>query len=306
MKILLTGATGFIGGHLLSHCPEIQFRPVKRLNSQIQHQDPFFINELNGKTSWHGAFKDIDVIIHLAGLAHKKELDEQKYYEVNIQGTLHLAQEAARAGVKRFVFVSSIHVNGTMTTGTAFDEQQTPMPADSYAKSKFQAEQGLVQLADETGMEIVVIRPPLVYGAMASANFGKLVQLVMHSPVTPFGLSSNKRSLISVTNLSDFILTCTRHPAAAGHLFTIGEGEPVSTRELMDAIALGLNRSLTHVPVPNSLMSFAGKILGKEEMVQSLLSDLEVDFSKAEELLGWSPVETMEQAMGNLKKRYHV
>ncbi|MUK65305.1 NAD-dependent epimerase/dehydratase family protein [Aliivibrio fischeri] len=295
--ILLTGATGFIG-HYVSQ-KKLQIKYAVRDND-ASLTNSFVIKALDSKTNWQGAFNQIDSIIHLAGLAHSHRFTCDDYQSVNVDGTLHLAREAAIAGVKRFVFVSSIGVNGTATQQVPFSVDSEPAPHNAYAQSKYDAEIGLKKIADETGLEIVIVRPTLVYGPAAPGNFGALTRLVNKVPVLPFGLVSNKRDFISVQNLADLLVTCVNHPNAAGHTFLASDGKAVSIKDFSNAIAKGLNKQLIQLPVPVWCMRLAGKLLGKSIMVEQLVGDLEVDSSNAQEVLGWLPPYTMQESMHSL------
>jgi nucleoside-diphosphate-sugar epimerase len=295
--ILLTGATGFIG----SYIPKIkqEFRFVTR-DCNINSIHTFYIEVLNGTTNWQGAFTNIDAIIHLAGLAHSHDFSTQDYQEVNVEGTLHFAREAAKIGVKRFVFVSSIGVNGTATQAMPFSSGSNPHPHSTYAQSKFDAEIGLKKIAQETGLELVIVRPTLVYGPNAPGNFGALTRLVNKVPVLPFGGTKNKRNFIAVQNLADLLVTCANHPDAVGHTFLASDGQAVSTKDFTNAIAKGLNKRVIQLPISVWLMRLTGKLLGKSVMVEQLVGNLEVDSSNVQEVLGWTPPYTMQQVMHSL------
>ncbi|OCH37503.1 NAD-dependent epimerase/dehydratase family protein [Aliivibrio fischeri] len=298
MNILLTGGFGFIGQQVVKLSP-IK-RKVVRMGESYSGSSVHQIDTLNTTTNWQGAFTDINAIIHLAGLAHSNSFSELDYQEVNVDGTLHLANEAAKSGVKRFVFVSSIGVNGTATQQVPFSVDSEPKPHNAYAQSKYDAEIGLKKIADETGLEVVIVRPTLVYGPAAPGNFGSLTRLVNKVPVLPFGLTNNKRDFVSVQNLADLLVTCANHPKAAGHTFLASDGETVSIKDFTYAIAKGLNKQLIQLPVPLWCMRFAGKLVGKSIMVEQLVGNLEVDSSNAQEVLGWIPPYTMQQAMHSL------
>ena len=299
MKILLTGATGFVGKTLESFNSE-QFRCVIRKDKNQIFSDLFLIDNLNTSTSWNGAFVDCNAVIHLAGLAHSKLYLSDDYQAVNVDGTLHLASEAAKAGVKRFVFVSSIGVNGSSTKDSPFSLNSELQPHNNYAQSKYNAELGLKKIAEETGLEVVIVRPTLVYGANAPGNFGSLTKLVKILPILPFGLANNKRNFIAVQNLADLLLTCAKHPNAAGHTFLASDGETVSIKAFTNAIAKGLNKQLIQLPIPTSFIRFSGRVMRKSAMIEQLLGNLEVDSSNVHEVLGWVPPYTMEQAMASL------
>lgn len=300
MNILLTGGSGFIGQQIVKLSP-IK-RQVVRIGESHSGSSVHQIDTLNTTTNWQGAFTNINTIIHLAGLAHSNSFSVQDYQDVNVDGTLHLANEAAKAGVKRFVFVSSIGVNGIATQQIPFSICSEPTPHNTYAQSKYDAELGLKKIAQETGLEVVIVRPTLVYGPNAPGNFGSLTRLVNKIPVLPFGLVNNKRNFISVQNLADLLITCASVPKAAGHTFLASDGQTVSIKDFTNAIAEGLGKRIIQLPIPVWLMRLAGKLLGKSVMVEQLVGNLEVDSSNAQEVLGWTPPYTMQQSMTFLKE----
>lgn len=217
MNVLLTGSTGFVGRHLVAK--HGIFKHVVRTNDVNFLSSVYIVESINAKTNWSNAFEGVDVVIHLAGLAHSEHHSTLHYQDVNVDGTLKLASEARKAGVQRFVFVSSIGVNGISTQSDPFSIKFAPAPHNDYARSKYEAELGLKKIAKETGLEVVIVRPTLVYGPNAPGNFGMLTKLVRKLPVLPFGLANNRRDFISVQNLADLLITCARRPEAAGHTF---------------------------------------------------------------------------------------
>lgn len=299
MTTLLTGSTGFVGRSVVELDPECKV--VLRENEQCRTNSSFIISQLDNNTVWDNAFHDINNIIHLAGLAHSHTFSGSDYQSVNVDGTLHLAREAAKAGVSRFVFVSSIGVHGTSTLEAPFSISSKLQPHNAYAKSKLDAELGLKKIASETGMELVIVRPTLVYGAYAPGNFGALTRLVSKVPFLPFGLAKNRRDFISVNNLADLLITCATHPNAGGHTFLASDGETVSTKQFTNAISKGLEKKVIQLPIPVSLIRLAGKLSGKSAMIEQLFGNLEVDSSNIKQVLGWTPPLTMEQAMASLR-----
>lgn len=302
MSILLTGSSGFIGGHFFNN------DKIKRIavrNEYNGHQwgcYKYHIDSLDGTTDWSGAFDGIDSIIHLAALAHALTCTNDDYQKVNVDGALHLAKQAALSGVKRFVFVSSIGVNGTSTQSEPFTFDAEAHPHNTYAQSKYDSELGLKKIAEETGLEVVIVRPTLVYGPDAPGNFGMLTKLVSKVPILPFGLAKNRRNFIAVQNLVDLLATCATHPDAAGHTFLASDPETLSTREFTNAIAEGLGKRVFQLPVPVSLMRFGGKLTGKSSMIEQLFGNLEVDSSNIKEVLNWTAPLTMKQAMKTLRE----
>ncbi|MFO7839748.1 MAG: SDR family oxidoreductase [Desulfosalsimonadaceae bacterium] len=306
MKILITGATGFIGSKLLQIlearaeklCALVRRKPCRQKGLEgvnwIEYDITGSMKELPEKIA------DIDIVVHLAARAHvmdDKLLDPlTKYRKVNVQGSLNLAQQAAAAGIKRFVFISSIGVNGNQSIGP-FTVNDPPNPIEPYAISKFEAEQSLRKFANETRMELVVIRPPLVYGPMASGNFRRLVRLVHKGLPLPLGLVHNKRSLVALDNLVDLILTCIDHPDAAGQTFMVSDGKDLSTPELIRKLAYAMGRPTRLLPVPQGLLRLGGFMMGKEKEVERLIGSLQVDISHTCDTLGWRPPVTADEAL---------
>ena len=298
-KVLITGATGFVGMHLVEL---IDFpRCVVRKQEPHQFSDFYEIDSLETTTDWSLAFDDVEAIVHLAGIAHMRDVNEATYRKVNKEGTLCLAKEAVKAGVKRFVFVSSIGVNGTVTHDAPFSIDTIAKPHNSYTQSKYDAEVGLRKIAEDTGLEVVIIRPTLVYGPDAPGNFGMLTKLVNKLPILPFGLANNQRDFIAVQNLADLLVTCTWSPDAAGYTFLANDGETVSTKEFTDMIARGLGKNVVQLPIPTSFMRLAGKLTGKSAMIEQLVGNLQVDSSNLKSVLNWTPPLTMKQAMATLR-----
>jgi len=286
-NILITGASGFVGTHFVNHLKN------NKVNYSVFSQRISFDYELCD-------YGKIVTIVHLAGLAHKKACTNEKNYEVNTQGTITLAQRAKMHGVKRFVFMSSTAVYGTSSQLSV--NENTPLsPITPFAKSKYQAEQGILKLAD-SDFEVVIIRSPLVYGQNAPANFALLSMLVAKLPILPFALTKNRRSYISAINLADFISVCVTHPKAAGEIFVISDGVAISTKDLTYAISKGINKNICQFPVPVLLMSLAAKFVGKGELAKQLFGNFELDCSKVRHKLNWTPPLTMAQAMKLLKE----
>ncbi|MFT5759456.1 MAG: nucleoside-diphosphate-sugar epimerase [Alteromonadaceae bacterium] len=304
MKVLLTGASGFVGSSLLKMLinkkqkVSVVVRNHLQINSSIEQIQ---VNEINSKTNW-SEITGYSIVIHCAGSAHGKGLDTLEHFrEINTNGTLHLAKEAFKKGMQRFIFISSIGVNGSKTN-KPFTEDSVPSPCSDYARSKHEAERGLTKLATELGFELVIIRPPLVYGASAPGNFGKLVKMVSKVPLLPFALSKNARSFISVNNLSDFIYQCAINPKAAGELFLISDGKDLSIKELTNLIANGLGEKRYQIPLPLNALKWVAKILGKEQLASQLLDDLQIDSSKSFQVLGWIPPEETSMAFKKIRE----
>jgi len=297
-KVLLTGVTGFVGGGVLRRLvaderyfasAAVRQHPALSLGSQV---NAFAVGDLTASTDWSAALVAADVVIHAAARAHimsDESIDPLvEYRSVNVDGTMALARQAVAAGVKRFIFISSIGVNGNINTAP-FKENNAPAPAEPYAQSKYEAEIALLQLASETGLEVVIIRPPLVYGANAPGNFGGLVKAISKGLPLPLGAVHNKRSLVALDNLVDLIITCIDHSAAANQIFLAGDGEDISTTQLLRGVARAMGKPSRLVPIPASWLMMAATMLGKKAVAQRLLGSLQVDISKAQQLLGWTP-----------------
>ena len=306
-RLLLTGVTGFVGTYLYDHYDifRVVVRSTEKSNFE-KYNDVFKINNLDGSTNWDGAFLNIDTIVHLAGLAHSSSSLPEEFDWVNTHGTIRFARAAALSGVKRFVFVSSIGVNGTHTKGKPFLISDPTRPHNEYAMSKYNAEVGLKKIAEETGLEVVIVRPTLVYGYNAPGNFGMLTKIVRKLPILPFGLTNNRRDFIAVQNLADLLVACAEHPDAAGNTFLASDGDTISIKQFTNAIAKGLGKKLYQLPVPVSLLRLAARLVGKSAMVEQLLCDLQVDSSNAFEVLGWRPPYTIEQAMASLNPKNNL
>ncbi|PPK51355.1 UDP-glucose 4-epimerase family protein [Marinobacter persicus] len=304
-KLLVTGASGFVGNSLKRRLAEYgHFSAVGAVRSTRQAELPGYIvvGDLDGSARWEQALEKVDVVVHTAARAHimKDEVPHPlaEYRKVNVDGTLNLARQAAEAGVRRFVFISSIKVNGEQTPlNQPFTAEDTPSPEDAYGISKREAEQGLQALAAETGMEVVIIRPPLVYGPGVKGNFASMIRLVEKGLPLPLGAIHNKRSLVALDNLVDLIITCIDHPAAANQVFLAGDGEDLSTTELLQGVAKAMGKPSRLVPVPAGLLMFGATVLGKKGMAQRLLGSLQVDISKARNLLGWQPPLSVDEGL---------
>jgi nucleoside-diphosphate-sugar epimerase len=307
MRVLVTGATGFVGRTLAK---ELRARTgysvhtsVRRSNHSVDGlAQSTFVCELAPETDWTQVVSGTDVVVHTAARVHvmnDKAVDPPaEFRRVNVDGTLNLARQAASAGVRRFVFISSIKVNGEVTlAGHPFAADDVPAPQDAYGISKLEAEQGLKQIAVETGMAVVVIRPPLVYGPGVRANFQTLLRTVAWGLPLPLGSVDNRRSLVALDNLVDFIVTCIDHPRAANQTFMVSDGEDISTPELIRRMAHAMGRPARLIPMPVWLLKAGATMLGKRDMVQRLLGSLQVDIEKASRLLDWRPPISLDQGL---------
>ncbi|TEW55725.1 SDR family oxidoreductase [Psychromonas sp. RZ22] len=299
MKIILTGATGFLGSFIIPALTSHQLATLGRTRSNNNKLIHHYAN-LDKSIDYEKILIDFDVLIHCAARVHVMNdesinpLDD--YREVNTAGTLNLARQAAEAGVKRFIFISSIKVNGESTElGQAFKASDARAPQDFYGQSKSEAEEQLLKLAEETGMEVVIIRPPLVYGPGVKANFASLLNLVSKGLPLPFGcITNNQRSLVSVNNLVDLIITCIDHPNAANQVFLVSDDNDLSTAGMIKKMSKALGRSSRMLPVPLSLYHLIGKVFGKQDVVNRLLGSLQVDISHTKQTLNWKPIQSVE------------
>jgi nucleoside-diphosphate-sugar epimerase len=302
--LLLTGATGFVGRALIRRfvTDGVEMRAAVRVPSPVVHVPQVVVSDLSKGTDWSAAIAKVGVVVHSAARVHvMRETAPDplaEFRRVNVDGTIRLAEQAASAGVRRFVFISSIKVNGETTLpGRPFTESDQPAPADPYGVSKHEAEQALFTLGVATGMEVVVVRPVLVYGPGVKGNFRRMLQWVARGVPLPFGAVENKRSLVAVANLVDLIATCVRHPAAAGEVFFVSDGEDLSTPDLLRRTGVALGRPVRLIPVPPMLLRGGAALLGKGDFGRRILGSLQVDITKAGTLLGWSPPESIEAGL---------
>ena len=305
--VLLTGATGFVGAALIERLARMGDGRIRACTRDAGAVFPdtvetFVIDDLSSQTCWDHAFDSVSVVVHAAArvhVMHETAADPlQEFRRVNVDGTLHLARCAARAGVKRFVFISSIKVNGEATLpGKAFSESDVPAPSDPYGISKLEAEQGLFALAEETGMEVVVVRPPLVYGPGVGANFLSMMRWLRRGVPLPLGAIQNRRSLVALDNLTDLVAVCTAHPAAANQVWLAADGEDLSTSQLLRRMGQALGKPARLLPVPVWMLSTVCAVIGRRGFAQRLCGSLQVDISKARLLLGWVPPLSVDEGL---------
>ena len=306
MSVVMTGATGFIGRQLQV---QLDVNSYVAISTQLRAQsgftaslNSFVIGDINDTTNWSAALHGADAVVHLAARVHvmrdRSHDPLTEFRRVNTDGTLNLARQAAAAGVRRFVYLSSIKVNGEAThDGCPFTPNDLAAPQDPYGISKHEAEVGLRTIARTTGMQVVIIRPTLVYGAGAKGNFKSLMKLVARGLPLPLASIDNRRSLVGIDNLVDFIITCLEHPAAANETFLVSDGEDLSTPDLIRRMAHSMNRPARLLPVPKSVLMAAAAMLGKRDMAQRLCGSLQVDISKSRALLGWNPPMSVDEGL---------
>jgi nucleoside-diphosphate-sugar epimerase len=308
--ILITGTSGFVGAALCASLQSSEWQVIgavrklkqAKLDLMIKYRE-IAIGNISSATDWLESLRDVTHVVHLAARVHvmdEKSADPiAEFRRVNVDATVNLAKQAASLGVKRFIYLSSIKVNGEFTeNGHSFTADDVPAPEDPYGISKFEAEEALHQIANETGMEVVIIRPPLVYGSGVKANFESMMRWLWRGMPLPLGaLTQNKRSMVALGNLVDLITVCLNHPAAANQTFLVSDGEDLSTADLLQrtATALGVNARLFYVPPV--LLKLLAKLLGKEAVYQRLCGSLQIDMTKTQQLLNWRPPLSVQEGL---------
>ena len=302
--ILVTGASGFVGTALCTRLEQSGVAVRRALRSAPAAPTPGVVvtGELDGAQDWASALAGCEAVVHLAARVHVMSDTASdplaEFRRINVEGSLNLARQAADAGVRRFVYVSSIKVNGEATPpGRPFREDEPEMPNDPYGVSKHEAEQGLRALGQACGMEVVIVRPPLVYGPGVRANFRALARAVQKRMPLPLALVDNRRSLVGLDNLVDFLMLCLHHPAAAGETFLVSDGEDLSTAQLVRRMASALGRSALLLPVPPSWLMAAAALAGRREAARRLCDSLQVSIDKARSVLGWTPPYSVDQQL---------
>ena len=314
MKVLITGASGFVGSALCNHLVSRDFDVVATVrdlpDASVPSVEYRIVTEMSSTTGWSDALAGVQTVIHCAARVHVMRDHAQdpltEFRRVNTLGTEILARAATHCGVKRLVFLSSIKVNGENTLpDTPFDQSSPAKPQDPYAISKWEAEQLLTQIATETELEVVTLRCPLVYGPRVKGNFLRLLQAVDYSIPLPLALARNRRSFIYLDNLTDAIATCLTHTAAAGKTYLVSDGEDVSTTELIARIAQALGKPSRLWPCPLGLMELAGRMTGKSDEIARLLGSLCIDSSKIRSELDWTPPYTLQQGLAETARWLH-
>jgi nucleoside-diphosphate-sugar epimerase len=314
MKYLITGGNGFVGSLLcaeLTRQGQVVRAALRSVQQPVGNVEEVEVGQIDGETLWAEVLRGVDVIVHLAARVHvMRETAADplaEFLRVNLHGTVNLARQAVQAGVKRLVYVSSIGVNGNRTEGAhAFSETDTPLPHNAYAFSKWQAEQALLEIALETGLEIVVVRPPLVYGPAAKGNFPRLLAAINKGFPLPLAGANNARSLIYVGNLVDALIACATHAAASGQTYLVRDGEDVSTALLVEKIAAALGRKNRSFYFPPGLLRVVANVLGRSDQIDSLFGSLRVNDAKIRTELGWSAPYTLEQGLRETANWYRT
>ena len=287
-KILVTGASGFVGRYLVNNLSKTDevIACVRKKSNLL----PSSVQQTVSSSFFDLAIpKDTDVIVHLAGIAHNKNNSVDEFKKINVDGTLELARKALEANIKRFIFISSIGVNGNSTHGKAFTEQDTPNPTNDYTKSKYEAEKALAKLFENTNIDLVIIRPPLIYAHDAPGNFSKLLMLIKLGQFLPFGCTHNQRSFIVIENLVSFITACIYHDTKINETFLIADDEVISTKQLIQCLSSGMGKSMILLPVPTKLLSMLADATGKVGIFEQLYGNLQIDNGKAKKFFNWHP-----------------
>jgi nucleoside-diphosphate-sugar epimerase len=306
MTVLVTGANGFVGSTLCSKIARdgMQTRGAVRLFSAGQRNtETIEVGEVSSKTNWFSALENVQQVVHCAARVHmvneRSSTPLAAFRSVNVEGTANLARQAAATGVRRFVFLSSVKVNGEFTeTGQPFTADDAPAPKDPYGVSKYEAEKLLRKIAAETGMAVVIIRPPLVYGPGVKANFESMMRwLVRGVPLPLAAVTENRRSLVALDNLVDLIVTCLNHPAAANQTFLVSDGEDLSTAQLLKRTGAAMGRPARLFYMPPALLKLGATVLNKPAIYQRLCGTLQLDIAKTRQLLGWTPPVSVDEGL---------
>jgi nucleoside-diphosphate-sugar epimerase len=310
LRIAITGASGFIGQSLCKKLNDSGYEviPVVRKRNAPNEKS---IGDIKPDLDWSNIVNDVDVVIHLIARVHimndKAKDPLLEFRKINVDGTLNLAQQAAKAGVKRFIYLSSIKVNGEFTfANKAFTENDIAAPIDPYGISKLEAEIGLYNISKKTGMEVVCIRPPLVYGPGVKANFHSMMKWLYWGVPLPFGSVQNRRSLVALDNLVDFIFLSVEHPAAANQTFLVSDDEDLSMAELLNRIAIALKKKPQLLPVNQKMLELSLILTGNKKLAQRLCGSLQIDISKAKKLLNWKPIISIDEELKKTAGQFYL
>ena len=306
MTVLVTGANSFVGSAMCARLREsgIKYRAVARsVPTGHAHSDLFQIGTIDGQADWTEGLRGVRTVVHLAARVHvmRETINDPlaEFRQTNVEGTTNLARQALMAGVGRLIYVSSVKVSGESTTiGHPFRVDDKPRPQDSYAISKLEAEQALRRISKDTNLEVVIIRPPLIYGTKVKGNFEVMMRWLARGVPLPFGaISDNRRSFIGLDNFVDLLERCLEHPAAANQTFLASDGDDLSTAELLSRLGRAMGVETRLIFVPKSLLRLGAKVIGKDDVYQRLCGSLQVDIEKTKRLLGWSPAISVDEGL---------
>lgn len=300
--VLVTGSTGFIGSAVCSHLANNGNRVIRVARNKQQVESIISLDDIEKFTEWHKSLSGVNTIVHLAGRANilkdKVPNSLEEFRRINSRATIKLGEEAALAGVKRLVYISSIHVNGNVTYYKPFNADDIPCPLSNYARSKYEAEIGLRDIAYRTGLEVTIIRPPLVYGPNAPGNYGRLMRLVASGCPLPLGaITMNRRSFVSLDNLIDLIRVCTNHPSAANQTFLVSDGEDLSTADLLGRVAKALGKQPRLFPVTPVLLRFFANLFANKDVAHQLLDNLQINIEHTCITLSWRPPFSVDESI---------
>jgi nucleoside-diphosphate-sugar epimerase len=314
MRILVTGSSGFIGSRIVHRMAcDSSWRVLAGYRCIPDNVPPGVrsvrLGDMAADFDWHDAMDGADVVLHLAArvhVMHDKTRDPlAEFRRLNVQASKRLAEQAAAAGVRRFVYISSVKVNGESTLGMEpFHADDPPHPMDPYGQSKWEAERAIREVAAGCAMEVTIVRPPLVYGPGVKANFRSMMKWLYRGVPLPFGAVDNRRSLVALDNLCDLIVNCAKHPAAAGQTFLAADGEDVSTAQLLRRLGRALGQPARLLPIPPRVLQGAFSILGIRDVGERLCGSLQVDIGKARELLGWTPPLSLDEGLRRAAQAY--
>lgn len=310
MKVLVTGASGFVGKHLCVALKSAQIDVIaaRRDNSKLRDDSVARVGDIDAETDWSAALEGVDVVVHLAARVHIMSETANsplaEFRKVNVLGTQRLGRCAAEAGVRRFIYISTIKVLGERTENRPFLHTDTAKPCDPYALSKLEAEQALMRIEENSGLDLVILRPPLIYGPGVGGNFLRILNLIYRGIPLPFGLIRNARSMLAVSNFCDVIKICLDHPDATGETFLIADGSDTSTPNLFRMIGDRMGKSARLVPFPKRLLKLVGKLFRRSSEIDRLCGSLQVDIEHTKRILNWSPRTSLEEGVHSVVDWY--